>query len=53
MARILIDHALVCETVKPYVPKVCRDCDDGPPQAAILSKTPFKRATGFLQASGD
>jgi hypothetical protein len=35
IARILIDHALVCETVRPYVPAVCRGCDSGPPQAAL------------------
>ncbi|MBF0621800.1 MAG: cation:proton antiporter [Magnetococcales bacterium] len=35
VARILIDHALVCENVRPYVPAVCRACESGPPQAAV------------------
>ncbi len=26
VAKMLIDHALTCETVAPYVPKVCREC---------------------------
>lgn len=29
VARILIDHALTCETVRPYAPKVCRECIPG------------------------
>lgn len=27
VGQILIDHALTCELVKPYVPKVCRMCE--------------------------
>jgi len=26
VARILIDHAMTCEMVKPHMPKVCREC---------------------------
>ena len=50
VARVLIDHALVCETVRPYVPGVCRACDSGPPQAAITqAQLPFPKATDLLK----
>ncbi|MBF0369045.1 MAG: cation:proton antiporter [Magnetococcales bacterium] len=37
VARILIDHALTCEMVRPYAPKVCRECE--PEELA----TPFEQ----------
>ncbi len=27
VARILVDHALTCEMVQPYVPDICKKCD--------------------------
>ena len=50
VARILIDHALVCETVRPYVPGVCRACKSGPPQATVVpARIPFLWAKDALK----
>ena len=51
VARILIDHALVCETVRPYVPGVCRSCTSGPPQAALTTvrNLDFPRAIDVIK----
>ncbi|MBF0381536.1 MAG: cation:proton antiporter [Magnetococcales bacterium] len=50
VARILIDHALVCETVRPYVPGVCRACESGPPQPALQRTVmPFPSVSNLIE----